>query len=65
LFIDFLFCVSLGRLTRVGINAWLRPKALYVEGKPFHLAASRVRCTLFREPTPSIAGPGLSVVAFD
>jgi hypothetical protein len=65
LFVDFLFCVSLGRLTRVGFNGLLRPRALYVWGWPFRLAASRVRRTCFRVPVPSSAGPGLFVVAFD
>ena len=65
LFIVFLFCVSSDRLTRVGINSLLRSKTLNVWGKPFRLAASRVRCTLFREPTPSNAIPGLSVIASD
>ncbi len=63
LFLAFLFCVALGRLTRVGINGRLRQKALYARGKPFRLAASRVRCMLIRVPALPNASPGLFVMA--
>ena len=56
----------MGRLMpRVGFNGLLRPKALYVLGKPVRLAALRVRCTLNRMLALLGASPGLSVVASD
>ena len=64
-YVFVLFCVALGHLTREGFNGLMRPKALYIWGKPIRIAASRLRCTLSRMLALLGASPVLSVVAFD
>ncbi len=57
----FLFCVAVGCLPREGFQILVLQT---VRGRPFRLAASRVRESRCREPALVSAGPDISVAAF-